>query len=138
MITGHDRWLRAFLHPLARVIITALKGLCLDGLLPRGGSLMSLPPIDLGVFHENGYVRKQCRVTSLWFWTSDFERDTCGDTSEDEYTFIGAPLIGGFDQAAEALKDAMREGVSRLLRGVQSTPVLTPTRCWLGGVMTST
>ena len=22
---------------------------------------MSLPPIDLAVFHENGYVRKQCR-----------------------------------------------------------------------------
>ena len=22
---------------------------------------MSLPPIDLAVFHDNGYVRKQCR-----------------------------------------------------------------------------
>ena len=70
---------------------------------------MSLPAIDLAVFHENGYVRKQCRVTSLWFWTTDAERDTCGDTSEDEYTFIGAPLISGFDQRGKALKDAMRE-----------------------------
>ena len=70
---------------------------------------MSLPPIDLAVFHENGYVRKQCRVTDLWFWTTDVERDTCGDTSEDEYTFIGAPLIAGFDQRGKALKDAMRE-----------------------------
>ncbi len=70
---------------------------------------MSLPPIDLAVFHDNGYIRKQCRVTSLWFWTSDAERETCGDTSEDEYTFIGAPLIEGFEQRGKALKDAMRE-----------------------------
>ena len=70
---------------------------------------MSLPPIDLAVFHNNGYVRKQCRVTSLWFWTSDSERETCGDTPEDEYTFIGAPLIEGFEQRGKALKDAMRE-----------------------------
>ena len=70
---------------------------------------MSLPPIDLAVFHDNGYVRKQCTVTSLWFWTSDPERETCGDTSEDEYTFIGAPLIEGYNQRGKALKDAMRE-----------------------------
>ena len=65
---------------------------------------MSLPAIDLAVFHENGYVRKQCRVTSLWFWTTDADRDTCGDTSEDEYTFIGAPLISGFDQRGKPSK----------------------------------
>ena len=70
---------------------------------------MALPPIDLAVFHDNGYVRKQCSVTDLWFWTSDNERTTCGDTSEDEYTFIGAPLIAGFEQRGKALKDAMRE-----------------------------
>ena len=70
---------------------------------------MSLPPIDLAVFHDNGYVRKQCSVTSLWFWTCDEARETCGDTPEDEYTFIGAPLIEGFQQRGKALKDAMRE-----------------------------
>ena len=70
---------------------------------------MSLPPIDLAVFHDNGYVRKQCRVTELWFWTCDSARETCGDTPEDEYTFIGAPLIDGFNQRGKALKDAMRE-----------------------------
>ena len=59
---------------------------------------MALPPIDLAVFHDNGFVRKQCRVTDLWFWTSDPKRETCGDTAEDEYTFIGAPLIAGFEQ----------------------------------------
>ena len=70
---------------------------------------MSLPPIDLAVFHSNGYKRKQCRVTGLWFWTNDAQRETCGDTTEDEYTFIGDPLITGFQQRGKALKDAMRE-----------------------------
>jgi alanyl-tRNA synthetase len=70
---------------------------------------MSLPPIDLAVFHENGFVRKQCTITSLWFWTTDEERVTCGDTTEDEYSFIGAPLIQGYPMRGKALKDAMRE-----------------------------
>jgi len=70
---------------------------------------MSLPPIDLAVFHDNGYVRRQCRITNLWFWTCDEARTTCGDTHEDEYTFIGKPLIEGFNQRGKALKDAMRE-----------------------------
>ena len=68
-----------------------------------------MPQIDLAVFHDNGYIRKQCRVTNLWFWTSDHERETCGDTSEDEYTFIGSPLISGFSMRGKELKDAMRE-----------------------------
>ena len=51
--------------------------------------IMGLPPIDLQVFHENGYFRRQCKVTDLWFWTCDESRVTCGDTEEDEYTFIG-------------------------------------------------
>lgn len=80
---------------------------------------MSLPPIDLDVFRENGYVRKQCRVTSLWFWTSDAQRETCGDTSEDEYTFIGAPLIAGFEQRGKALKDAMREAFLGFFEAVE-------------------
>lgn len=70
---------------------------------------MSLPSIDLEVFHDNGYKRRQCRITDLWFWTCDDQRTTCGDTHEDEYTFIGKPLIGGFEQRGKALKDSMRE-----------------------------
>jgi len=85
-------------------------GFGLEGLTTScGDDFMALPPIDLAVFHDNGFVRKQCRVTDLWFWTSDTNRETCGDTSEDEYTFIGAPLIAGFEQRGKALKDAMRE-----------------------------
>jgi len=70
---------------------------------------MAMAPIDLAVFHDNGYIRKQCRVTNLWFWTADHARETCGDTSEDEYTFIGNPLISGYDMRGMELKDAMRE-----------------------------
>ena len=70
---------------------------------------MAMAPIDLAVFHDNGYIRKQCRVTNLWFWTADHNRETCGDTSEDEYTFIGSPLISGYSMRGKALKDAMRE-----------------------------
>ena len=33
----------------------------------KGCECMSLPPIDLSVFHDNGYVRKQCRVTDFGF-----------------------------------------------------------------------
>ena len=79
---------------------------------------MALPPIDLAVFHANGFVRKQCSVTALWFWTCDETRETCGDTSEDEYTFIGAPLIDGFEQRGKALKDAMREAFLNFFEGV--------------------
>lgn len=75
----------------------------------NGCAAMSLPPIDLAVFHENGFIRKQCRITELWFWTADHDRTTCGDTTEDEYTFIGAPLIQGYPMRGKELKDAMRE-----------------------------
>ena len=84
---------------------------------------MSLPPIDLTVFHENGYVRKQCRVTDLWFWTTDQSRDTCGDTSEDEYTFIGKPLIQGYEMRGKDLKDAMRESFLQFFENVEHTRI---------------
>ena len=84
---------------------------------------MSLPPIDLTVFHENGYVRKQCRVTNLWFWTTDQSRDTCGDTSEDEYTFIGKPLIQGYEMRGKDLKDAMREAFLQFFENVEHTRI---------------
>ena len=70
---------------------------------------MAFGDIDIPYFHEQGFVRKVCRVTNLWFWTRDHSRDTSGDTTEDEYTFIGAPIIQGYPQRGKALKDAMRE-----------------------------
>ncbi len=82
-----------------------------------------MPQIDLAVFHDNGYIRKQCRVTNLWFWTADHERETCGDTSEDEYTFIGSPLISGFSMRGKELKDAMREAFLRFFEEREHTRI---------------
>ena len=70
---------------------------------------MAFGDVAIPFFHENGFLRKKCRVTDLWFWTRDHARDTSGDTAEDEYTFIGAPIIEGYPQRGKALKDAMRE-----------------------------
>jgi len=69
---------------------------------------MSLPAIELAVFKDNGFSRRKCRISGLWFWTTDKKRDTCGDTHEDEYTFIGAPVISGFSTLGKQLKDEMR------------------------------
>ena len=84
---------------------------------------MGLPPIDLAVFKNEGFVRNQCRITDLWFWTTDPSRDTCGDTTEDEYTFIGAPLIEGYPMRGKALKDAMREAFLSFFENVEHTRV---------------
>ena len=52
---------------------------------------MSLPPIDLAVFHENGYVRKQCRVFSTGFGRPARQDVRC--YRRGRYTFIGAPYL---------------------------------------------
>ena len=70
---------------------------------------MSLPPINLPCLVEKGFNRRKCTETSLWYWSSDPERVTCGDTNLDEYKFIGSPLISGFEQRGVELKNAMRE-----------------------------
>ena len=73
------------------------------------GAVMGLAAIELPFFTDNGFVRKQCVVSGLYFWTRDGDRETCGDTELDEYTFIGNPLIKGFSERGAALKDRMRE-----------------------------
>jgi len=71
---------------------------------------MAFGEIDSPHLSESGHHRLQCRVTGQWFWSRDPSRETCGDTVEDEYTFIGAPIIPGFEGVSgRALKDAMRE-----------------------------
>ena len=77
---------------------------------------MSLPPIDIPYLVEKGYERRKCVETSLWYWSSDPDRVTCGDTHLDEYTFIGEPLISGFKERGLELKYNMRE---RFLRFFQ-------------------
>ena len=70
---------------------------------------MPLPPIDIPYLVEKGYERRKCVETSLWYWSSDPDRVTCGDTHLDEYTFIGEPLISGFKERGLELKNNMRE-----------------------------
>ena len=64
--------------------------------------------VDVPFLSEVGMARRQCEVSGLFFWTSDPSRVTCGDTKQDEYTFIGNPSIQGFDQRGPALKDSIR------------------------------
>ena len=46
----------------------------------------------------------------FWFWTTDADRDTCGDTSEDEYTFSSAHRSSAaLTNVGEALKAAVQE-----------------------------
>ena len=65
--------------------------------------------IHIPYWEEAGFIRRTCRVTGQYFWTRDPLRDTCGDSTEDSYTFIGSPIIDGFSMRGKPLKDAMRE-----------------------------
>ena len=70
---------------------------------------MGFGDISIPYWEESGHVLKICKVTGLRFWTRDIHRHTCGDTNEDPYTFIGNPIIKGFDSRGKQLKDEMRE-----------------------------
>ncbi len=54
---------------------------------------MERDPLDLDVFHENGYVRKTCKKCGARFWTADKARETCGEFPCDPYIFIDRPLM---------------------------------------------
>ena len=70
---------------------------------------MGFGDINIPYWEESGHMLKICKVTGLRFWTRDINRETCGDTNEDPYTFIGNPIIEGFDSRGKQLKDEMRE-----------------------------
>jgi len=70
---------------------------------------MAFGEIHIPFWEESGHVCKTCRVTGARFWTRDESRTTCGDSTEDPYTFIGNPVIEGFPMRGKDLKDAMRE-----------------------------
>ena len=75
---------------------------------PRGDSV-AFGEIHIPFWEEAGFIRRTCRVTEQFFWTRDANRETCGDSVEDPYTFIGKPIIEGFPMRGKDLKDAMRE-----------------------------
>ena len=70
---------------------------------------MTFGNIEIPFWEESEHALRICRVSGLRFWTRDAGRDTCGDTSEDPYTFIGSPIISGFQSRGKELKDEMRE-----------------------------
>ncbi|MEM5830149.1 MAG: alanine--tRNA ligase [Candidatus Aenigmatarchaeota archaeon] len=47
---------------------------------------------DLEFFKEVGFKRKQCIKCGKFFWTLDENRNTCGDSSCDGYSFIGKKI----------------------------------------------
>ncbi|KXB02251.1 hypothetical protein AKJ45_01565 [candidate division MSBL1 archaeon SCGC-AAA261F19] len=47
----------------------------------------------VALFEEEGFQRKKCSQCGRMFWTLDLDRETCGDTPCDEYTFMGDPPI---------------------------------------------
>ena len=70
---------------------------------------MAFGEIHIPYWEEAGFIRQTCRVTNQFFWTRDSNRETCGDSVEDSYTFIGKPIIEGFSMRGKELKDTMRE-----------------------------
>tara|TARA_B110000014_G_scaffold264022_1_gene262933 strand:+ start:247 stop:3120 length:2874 start_codon:yes stop_codon:yes gene_type:complete len=70
---------------------------------------MGFGEVNIPYWVESNHELRICKVTGLRFWTRDHTRETCGDTSEDPYTFIGKPIIGGFSSRGKELKDDMRE-----------------------------
>lgn len=65
--------------------------------------------LNLEVLVQRGFQRKTCSVSALPYWSCDPQRTTSGDTVEDEYTFIGNPIIQGWSERGLALKNRMRE-----------------------------
>ena len=73
------------------------------------GDSLEFGEIFIPYWEEAGFQRKKCRVSNQIFWSRDTKRDTCGDSIEDSYTFIGSPIIKGFNEKGKTLKDKMRK-----------------------------
>lgn len=48
---------------------------------------------EVEIFQEENFHKKECSECGRAFWTQDPDRQTCGDTPCDEYSFIGDPPI---------------------------------------------
>ncbi len=47
---------------------------------------------DLAFFRDNGWVRRDCPTCKDAFWTLEADRTLCGDSTCEEYQFLGNPL----------------------------------------------
>ena len=70
---------------------------------------MAFGEVEIPFWEDSGHLCKTCTITGSRFWTRDKDRETCGDSTEDPYTFIGEPIIDGFQNIGKQLKDEMRE-----------------------------
>lgn len=70
---------------------------------------MAFGEIDIPFWQEAGFRLAICEVTGYRFRTRDPQRKTCGDTHLDPYTFIGTPIISGYEERGSALKGKIRE-----------------------------
>ena len=70
---------------------------------------MAFGEVEIPFWEDSGHVCKTCTITGSRFWTRDRDRETCGDSTEDPYTFIGEPIIDGFQNLGKELKNEMRE-----------------------------
>lgn len=89
----------------------------------KAGSGGIMEGLDLQVLRDRGFERRTCRVSGLPFWSSDPDRTTSGDTVEDEYSFIGHPIIAGWHERGMALKNRMREAFLGCFEGCGHTRV---------------
>jgi alanyl-tRNA synthetase len=53
---------------------------------------MEKDPLDLRVFHENGFERRVCKKCGARFWSRE-DRETCGEFPCDPYTFMDKPVM---------------------------------------------
>lgn len=64
---------------------------------PLGRTAMAVDPelakmFDLAFFRDNGWLRKTCPTCGDAFWTLETDRALCGDSTCEEYQFLGNPL----------------------------------------------
>ncbi|AEH07130.1 alanine--tRNA ligase [Methanothermococcus okinawensis] len=60
------------------------------------------------LFEEKGFMRKKCKECGQYFWTLDPERETCGDSPCDKYSFIGAPITNKKYTYNEMVKEFLK------------------------------
>ena len=87
------------------------------------GDVMSFGEVHIPFWEESGHVCKECSVTGARFWTRDENRNTCGDSIEDQYTFIGQPIITGYQMRGKRLKDVLREKFQSFFEKMKHTRI---------------
>ncbi|WP_292459858.1 alanine--tRNA ligase [Methanothermococcus sp.] len=60
---------------------------------------------NVELFEKKGFMRKKCKECGQYFWTLDPERETCGDSPCDKYSFIGAPITDKKYTYSEMVKE---------------------------------